>query len=442
MEKMMNLHDSWNVMGNDLDEFRAAMKEMTDGTEYKRVNSAELSILTVGSRDADGHVRHVKEIDALSVQDFSEIFAFDDESKEHTLNSLCVDRELAEESFDKAGFMVKYRNKVFPVSETALQHFFHRARLGGDGIYRKSPLRNAYLAECLYKAGIGDLGNGILDTKRTSENATLVLRKDVIGGKKVSKIFALPSEKYTPIPMTVLCDVAEAICDEDMLGRPDVKFWSADHEFSTISIVFPEAAEDIQAAYGLKDNYLPGIILSSSDVGKSCVSVKSVAFVGSLNHYIVLETNKARHAGAVTTEDVLEDAENVLKNVRRLPEKLAELMSKPLCESGSSITGLTRAFEKAYKRIFKACNLSNILGKSREVKIREALMEEINPEASYSLYDAVYNAMTLPDRIQTMSGKLPRNVREQLQESLANAPFAFDPKKKEKEQEEEVFLAP
>ena len=228
--------------------------------------------------------------------------------------------------------------------------------------------------------------------------------------------------------------IAERICDDDIMGQPDVKYWFVNHDIVETCIVFPEIAEETAEAYKkLPDEVLPGILLRSSDTGKSCVDVKAVAFIGKSNHYITLETKKRKHTGEVDVDALVEEAnEVILENVRTLPVLLATMTENVIYEAGSGKANMAKV-RLAISKTIKHCGLTKIVGKKREKDLKTALVAELNPDRNYTEYDVAAMIMKIGDRISDV----PQFMRDQLGEACAKAPFAF-----KHDEEEELYLMP
>jgi hypothetical protein len=435
----IELKDTWKLSGDNLNSFREIAMELDDHTNEIITSTAELSIMVVGYETSK--YRKMMILGSDSVKNFENSQHVEPE-QEFTLPKNDTSEDLLNESFSGAGFMIIHRNVPYYVSENALSSLFARAGVNGDGMFRISNARNIFLANCLYNAGIGEKSHGKHHKKSlknpADQNCTLIVRDEVINGKKLRKIFFVPSEKYVRVPMTILADVAEEICDDDILGRPEVKYWFADHGILEIVITFPEKAEEIQKAYKLPHKIIPGVMLRSSDTGKSCVDVKSVAFIGKSRRYLEIESAKQKHMGNFEPKDILEEANDViLRNVKTLPELLAQLIGNPIYDGPEDEEWEKKnesACRKALLKCMKHTKIVPIIGKKREKLLKDALLAEIDPSIPYTEYDIALMIMTISDRIENV----PQSMRDELAKAVATAPYAF----KKKANEEELSLAP
>jgi hypothetical protein len=233
----------------------------------------------------------------------------------------------------------------------------------------------------------------------------------------------------------VVPEIAERICDDDILGEPEVNYWFVNHDICETCITFPEIASETAKAYDkLPDQVLPGILLRSSDTGKSCVDVKAVAFIGNSRHYIILETKKRKHTGEVDVDQFVEDAnEVILENVRTLPELLQNMTENVIYEAGSGKANFAKV-RLAISKTIKYCGLTKIIGKKREKELKTALVAELNPDRDYTEYDIAAMIMKIGDRISEVT----QFMRDQLGEACAKAPFAF----KHDDDDDELYLLP
>jgi hypothetical protein len=431
------LKDNWEMSGSDFDDFVDVVSELTKITKHRKTSTAELNLLRPGYSIPKRNFAMTELLDHQDLLNFDETGTFENKL-------IKMDQEYNNELFDEtttgAGFFIREHGQIFYVSKNAVTSILSRANLSGDNMYAISYLRTAFLAYSLYKKGIGECGNGRHESRRTfsnpdDQNCTLVYREIKDGGKVYRKIFFVPTEKYSPVPLMVVPEIAEKICDDDIMGEPDVKYWFVNHDIVEICIVFPEIADETADAYKkLPDQVLPGILIRSSDTGKSCVDVKAVAFIGKSRHYITLETTKRKHTGEVDVEALVEEAnEVVLENVRTLPELLVKLTENIIYEAGSGKANLAKV-RMAISKAIKHCGLTKIVGKKREKELKMALIAELNPDRDYSEYDIAAMIMKIGDRICDV----PQFMRDQLGEACAKAPFAF----KHDDDEEELYLMP
>ena len=121
----------------------------------------------------------------------------------------------------------------------------------------------------------------------------------------------------------------------------------------------------------------------------------------------------------------------VLRNVRVLPELLANLTENVIYEPG--VTKDVSVVRKAISKTILYCGLTKVLGKKREKDLKTGLFAEINEERVYTQYDIAAMIMKISDRI----AEIPQYMRDQLGEACAKAPFAF-----KEADEEELYLMP
>ena len=435
---MMNisLKDTWEMSGKNFDDFCEICSELTKITKHRKTSTAEINLLL------PGYIKNGARLQVLEhsvMTEFEKSYSLDIENDYHLSINKEFDQELYDESTQQTGFLIQEHGQAFYVSRNALPSLYARASLGGDGMYAISLARNVFLGHSLYKKGIGECGNGRHEARRTfanpdDQNCTLVYREIKDGSKVYRKIFFVPTEKYSPVPLMVVPEIAERICDDDIMGQPDVKYWFVNHDIVETCIVFPEIAEETAEAYKkLPDEVLPGILLRSSDTGKSCVDVKAVAFIGKSNHYITLETKKRKHTGEVDVDALVEEAnEVILENVRTLPVLLATMTENVIYEAGSGKANMAKV-RLAISKTIKHCGLTKIVGKKREKDLKTALVAELNPDRNYTEYDVAAMIMKIGDRISDV----PQFMRDQLGEACAKAPFAF-----KHDDEEELYLMP
>ena len=435
----ISLNDNWEVSGTDFDELVEVTSELTKMTKHRKTSTAELLML-LGGYTTSGTAMTISLTHDL-LEEYEEFKSIELDAKyNYLIPKNEYSKELYEESVAENGFMIQERGQTFYTSKTMMSSLLARCLINGQNSYFNCCLRNTLIAYLLYKRGIGDCGNGRHEPRCTyinpdDQNVTLVYREIKEGGKTLRKIFYMPTEKYTPVPLMVVPETAERICDDDILGEPTVKYWFVNHEIVEACIVFPEIAEETAEAYEkLPDQVLPGILLRSSDTGKSCVDVKAVAFIGKSQHYITLETKKRKHTGEVDVDSFVEEAnEAILENVRILPELLAKMTENVIYEAGAGKTRMAKV-RNAISKAFRHCGLTKIIGKKREKELKTALFTELNLERDYTEYDVAAMIMKIGDRISNVT----HFMRDQLGEACAKAPYAF----KNNDDDEELYLLP
>lgn len=438
---MRFIEENYEERGTTIPELIASAKKFADATEYIRVNSSNLEILRV--TEEKNQYRFVT-IDGELVKAVNEFYALEPQSTFKNKNE--VDETLVRESLDPlgAGFLlrIKGEDEFFYVSPRAISSIMARAGLDGDQAYETCATRDLDLMRALYNKGLGLKSRCSYDKRRNAGNdynVTLVLRKDdlIVGGKKetVRKLFFMHSGKYTPVPLTIVPEITTSLCDKDDFGTPEVKYWYADHGHMEICVTFPEAAEDIKKTYHLRDTLLPGIIVMSSDTGEETVNSKAVLFAGKSLNYLTLEESPRKHTGKIKEEELLADAnELIFRNLTVLPELMAKLICTPVWKNEKTTRQKERTIDKLLSAVFKGTKIVPIIGKGREVKVRKALMDEINTDIPYTFYDVAMMAMTLADRMPD----LKKDAAESLSKALAKAPYVL----KELVEDEPAFLMP
>ena len=441
----IDLTDNYTRSGEDLDKFRGEIQKLTESTKYIRTSTAELAIEKIAIPGSKKVV--FQEINPDTVIAMEDAGVYDQEANKHEHPREKVNEDLFKEAVNGPGFLIRKDDSFLYISSNALSSLFARANLAGDEIFRPTFARDVLLMQGMYFAGIGDRARGrhkVRDRKNNPEdyNCTLVVRSVYENGKEIQKVFFVPTEKYAPVPLTVLSDVADAICDDDILGRPEVKFWRVDHELAEIVITFPEKGEELKEVYKLPHAVIPGVLIRSSDTGKSCVDIKSVAFLEKGRRYMILETAKRKHAGIIDADEIIETADAiVLKNLRRLPETMMKLIERPVYEptEGKEFSEVEnrKAVEKMVSDVLRKVKLSPVIGKKRELPLKNAIKAEINPSVPYTHYDIAMMLMSIPDRIEGLT----RVSTEGLANLTAEIPFVIE-KMGDEEDEEEIVLLP
>lgn len=304
------------------------------------------------------------------------------------------------------GMIWGYGKDLFFVSEKQLQTFGMRVDMSGSSLLDATLERNVHMAQLLNK----------------DEEMTLIIR--TVEG--VDKVYAALSKKYSYIPQSILMTIVEKFDPKGTLGKMKCREWSVSHGMTRIELEFPEKAKELQAAYGLKDTLIPGIILEKSDIGECSITIKGSWRYGA---YPVVESEiKRKHTGTIDIEKiVIEAQEEIFEKYTLLPERLCELMSIDITDP-SWRTLKKRKFKEVNKEavsmtiksIFKQIDLTKQIAKKNEKMLFEALCDEIDPDMNYTAYDVCLMIMNAPGRVHGLSEVYLNNFEK----AVGKAPYA------------------
>ena len=386
----MKLIDTWEKTGFDMKGFCQEISEMTTHTEYKKFSTAEFVLLAYGYETPSCY--RMRMIDSIALNDF--------ETTGEAIIDFPVAKEksnadLMKETVENAGFMISDGVNTYYISKYAMVSIYARANLNGDGMARRSLSKCLFLEESLHYAGIGDTGrNHRVKAKDNPEdfNCTMVIRKQ----DGIRKLFFLPTEKYTPMPLTVLSDTAKHIMGTRMFGKPKVKKWKVSHSVSEIQIVFPEMMEEIKEKYQLEHDILPGVLIRSSDIGMACTEMQVIAYIGNSKRYVVLNGVKQKHAGEFDVDEMLDQiSDMVTKAIKELPAKMHGLKKMEIVGKKMSKSDRKKVAETLFTKSFRQIGLSTVIGKKREMMFKQDVVEKFNGQVS--AYDVAIWTLTIGD---------------------------------------------
>ena len=452
------LLDTFHLKGYDYEEFRAAVAAMSSITEFERVRCSDITPVSVMGQN-DEYILGVelnpsaKLFEAL-ISPFGEYVlekdvrttpmdAAEARSKEY---GMCLNfLNLLSKNFTKTSKEAFYRNYDFTdvldeIEAAGLlfnlkDHFFPGLESCDSPVYLTSSMLSSDLVLLNIKgdfAGEATLvrNAAIAQQLRSCREVTLVSRK--IDG--VKKVFAMRSGNYTPIPQTILCDIVDFIAKDNRMGRIKVHEWEISHNYTSISIEFPE--QDFGAAYGLPTALIPGVHLITSDTGDCAITAYETWRVkGSVSW-----NNKVSriHSGSVSREDVFKAiTDTIFSAYTKLPEALCDLMCIEIAPEADLATAAGRktnynAIRQILKNAMKELDAVKAIGKKNEVRLREAMECEFDASRHYTAYDVAISIMTLPER----ACGLKTATMEALKKMVAKAPFI----EYEKEIEEEELV--
>lgn len=423
----MDLRNSFKASGRDYDEFREVSEEMAQKTFSKVIHGRSitfLSLCTLPNKQEEGKIIFYV-LDKPCIDDFLE-------GKPFHLARIPKDRipdVFLDELRSTTGLAMQIEGKLFLVANTAIPTLTLRASVSGnETICRQNLIRDMHLADAIFDK---------------NEPVHLVYRTEMIDGREIRKVFAGLGSAFTAIPQTILSESVDLIKDEGKIGPMTVYDWRIDHEISKIYVEFPESAEDFKAAYGLHDSIVPGVILETSDVGKSSVVARGVYRKG--GGYIIADEVSMKHSGKITKEDVLKRVnKDIFTNIRKLPETLAKLIAEEVIDYSTvdltKSTGSSQNFEEVKTIIVETieATLKEIPFKWRN-ELATCMTDEIDGTSRYTLYDLAIDFMGVPDRLEGLDEETLLRVRR----SLSKVPYYLEKRidKKKKKDEKLVLLS-
>lgn len=422
--------DNFIAEGNDYEEFKKEVAEVAANTTAKVVDFDSDNITFLHLIKDEKTVARIQSAHGANKTPYFALNRVSLEENNEMGKSFPVglvpsdelDSTLVAQMSSTTKLIVKVDGVKYFVSEMALNTLLQRAKLFGNALASADLQRNVLLVHSLIAPS--------RMSGHKSGQMQLIIRTAEDGDGKVSrKVFAALSKGYAFIPQTTLIPIADGLMKADDMGEPEVLGWSINHARTFIYIEFPEAAEEMKEAYHLPDKYIPGVVLSTSDVGENSFTVRGCYRRDGHDSYVVTEEVSRQHRGDFVVEDFLARVdEEIFKQVRALPKVLEELLGRPVMDydavdlsTKSGQDANREAMAKALKDASK--HLKGSLAKPVREAITRCLEDEINGCRRYTLYDVATIFMDLPDRVEGIS-KDTTNFAD-FRKKCGNIPFVL-----------------
>lgn len=411
------LKEDFQVIGNDLNECKELISEMTDHTKFEKINSAALGILSYVPVETSRKVNFYQ----LNPDNLPT------DNPNLTLNHFRAG--VSKEAILKRGDFQFLIDETENISKLA---FLNNNRMANN-LYFASP--NAFAS----MEGFG-LKGSFLSTPsverdliiakqfKREKNITLVSRNitTTVGAKKVStkKIFAIHSERYTEVSQMEIFNLIDKIISEEIFGKVRCSRWVVNHFITLIELEFPEKAKEICESYGLPNNFIPGIRITTSDTGNSSFRITGTWRI----HNSLTLTNEVakRHSGEINISEIIDDVDKeIFADYVKIPEALCDLMMKNVTPSDIDLSLASDQkknkdiIKSTIKATFSELGLVKAIGKKTEAVIKKLMLDEIDASMSYTAYDIAMQILTLPERLEGLS----KNTADALAKAIAKAPF-------------------
>ena len=378
----IELCNSFQITGDDYASFCDAVESMSKQTACIVYNTTQIGLLSLDAETDESYQfydHRVKRIRNLQKAKFAEKGIPDDIKREMEREKLMLILRASD------GITVHF------VAPSVINMLGERVGIKGDCMNRPSLKRDAFVSE--------------LKDALKKQSLSVVIRKC----DGTTKAFAVHSKDYPYVPQTVLRDIVDVISEdkEAEMGTVAVKHWDMSHSITNIMIEFPTMAKEFQEFYELPEPVIPGVILSTSDVGDCSITARSC---WRIRHSLVTQdVYKRIHRGSISLSKVVDDInKSVFSNYRRLPTRLCELLA---IDVSAPVECMTLAFDEL--------NAQDAICNRNKEKISEFLATEINPGMRYTAYDLATSLMDLGGRIEGLSA----HSQSCLQKLLLRAPY-------------------
>lgn len=411
-----NLKNGWSAAGSNKNDLRKVLAELEAATHYVVVNPEALTLFSRERHTNGKYYTVTLSKDTVKNGFLGVAKEFTTNAKTISENCEDIDSDLLSESM-AAGAMVyvpfdESGNKIIYTSEEGMRALAFMTGLSmDDSKAEKGTDQNVF--------------RDALIMNRLNKPVTLVIRAaEGKNGVQCRKLFGVLSEKYTPVSLETITDLIDAYEADDAFGKGELKTWSTDHFFSSAIVEFPELANEFSLTYGLTEDIVPGVRISTSCTGQSAYRVQSVFRMDTSSSYMVTGEMARKHTGEIKPDELITEAKNKLfADVTEIPKALSEKMTKFIYD-GDVATERGRkknkaAVSAAYRRGVRKLHVKKAIGDKRTNTLLTTLEAEILDGEKYTEFDIAANLMTIGDRI----ANLPAYVKNKLEKAVADAPF-------------------
>lgn len=293
----MLLSENYRKEGKDFQEFLRINREIAEATKEISVKTGDLtyfSYCSINAAQQKGKACFFKWNYAtiplfLNMGQFTmEYFSLEQ-----------FDPDLFKEIISGTQFLCADRDRnYYLISKQAIGGFCKVAGACGDTtINQADMIRNMHLASALVNV---------------DQRVTLVVRN--IQGQ-FGKIFAVAGKNFTNISQDIIGKLIYMIYMREI---PEIEHWEISQERTKVKLVFPNLSTST-------DEFNPGFILETSDIGKSSWSFQAI-YGCNKEGYIIFNEDALYHTKG-TTEEMLETrALNILKD-KKILEKIKKHLS-------------------------------------------------------------------------------------------------------------------
>lgn len=426
----MRIKDNFRVNGTDFDTFRAENKAMEDMTKEIVVRGADIQLLshcTIPTYQKEDRVA-VSMLTPETIDSFLTTGTYPRGG--YIPNVYFGNQEVIDEMVKTTGLCFTIGDDLYVVSELAIPTLTLRAEVKGDmTIQRSNLLRDMHVADALFDK---------------NEKIHLIYRTEELGGRTVRKVFACLGSAYKLIPQTILAKTIDSLSKAGTIGRVEMSSFEIDHLYTTCQVELPEIGEEIASEYKTGSDIVPGLYISTSDVGASSVIIRGTYRHG--RSYVVTDEVMMKHAGDITPEKILAEADaSIFSKIRKLPETLAVLIGREATDyseldltsedgAAKNMEAISGILESEVKYV---CKEAKVSGKKRD-QLLECMVSEINTGIPYTLYDIAINFMGIPERIEG----LDRDTITRLRKACGQVPYRLEKRPVNLKKDDDVVLLP
>lgn len=403
---MEKLNDNWAVKGTDFNDFCSELSDLKDRTSFVPFNLCELSVVTPSDVE-------------ITTKKGNAAFPMKIHHGEEVAKSTCIGKD------------------NITAKQVSYEEFMHSVENGNLMFLKGTQL--IFSSESLYKTLAQRIGfngsaltNGTCRYQRDALVGALLYEKAThakacvrtVNGSK--KVFSMATSSYQEIPSTIVLDIVDEIKKMPEGSSVQCKSWEISQNIIILNLEFPEIAKEMNEAYGLPDEWVPGVRIVTSDTADSSLLIYSTWRNNSKKNSSVIIQNKVerQHRGKDKTEtvisEIIEDAKiSIFAEFFRYPETMAALLMTDI-DHGDEI--------ELIRSVAKQISLKKaIKNKELYAEIMKDMESKIDPTISYTAYDICSLFLDLPSHFKDM----PERRLRDLANVCGKAPFAKYPYKKE-----------
>ncbi len=232
---------------------------------------------------------------------------------------------------------------------------------------------------------------------------TLISRSD--NGHK--KIFAFRSANYLPINQDVIFNIVSEIefsCHTNVSWEK----WEIYSCYTEVIVSLPDVFTEINSEYTLPSDYLPCLLIKTSDTGDSSLLVYEAWKTGK-NTYILGNKVSEKHWGKFDELAFVDRVKTcIFDKLYEFPKMLVEAalidvspFGISLTPSGASLGRKINAenWKNTIRNISKYIGLTKEIGKKAEKEVVRSIVDDFDAGTFVTLYDAISEFLSLPGRL-------------------------------------------
>lgn len=394
------LLDSFSASGDDLKDLENAIQQLEECTSFQKETTERLQVLSLFADDDEKIYCYKLDPGQPSRDIISYLQSGRALLRKDNFRKKGSFEDIIEEAVSNTRLMLSNGKHVYFTSShvTSTMDAF-----GINGAFLNTP--------CIERDLV------IAKQFQEDRECTLVVRS--VNG--VKKVFAILGSNYGVFPQSALLDLIHAIETRCNVGSIKCRSWNITNFMSSVFIEFPDIGAQFQTAYGLSEEFVPGIWLATSDTGDSSFKIRGTWRVDNsvfYNHEI-----KRRHTGEMNTDDMLEEIEEtIIQKYQEFIEKVCGLRTSIVTKTAHTKQEQSqnaKNIESVIKSCFKQIKITGAIGKKASCSILKNLVDSFNNTTGYMAYDIAVGIMKIPQQV----GNLNIYAMEELQKVIHKAPY-------------------